>query len=193
MFQEMMDKLRAVRLHFTLTAILEAVLGVVLLIWPLGVVGFLATVVGVIVITMGLIVLASKIFDDVARMPGILIGLILVIVGGWIVLNPAGIVSIIPIMIGVGLVVHGVQNIMLALSARSVEAPRWGWMIFASVCVIILGVICIVCAIRVVDIAVRIGGIFMIIDGLSSIFMVHGVNKAERDVDSVIVKETDIE
>ena len=192
MFQEMIEKLKSVRAHFTLTAILEAVLGVVLLIWPLEVVGLLASVVAVIVIVMGLIVLASKIFDDAGRAPGILIGLILVIVGGWIVLHPAGIVSIVPVMIGVGLVVHGAQNFMLALSARSVGAPRWGWMIFASVCIIVLGVICVVCALRVVDIAVRIAGIFMIIDGLSSIFMVHGVNKAERDVDSVIVKETDI-
>ena len=192
MFQDMIERFKAIRLHFTLTAVLELVLGVVLLIWPLTVVGLLATVVGVIVIAMGLVILVSKLFDDVGRAPGVLIGLILIIVGGWIVLHPAGIISIIPIMIGVGLVVHGAQNFSLALVAQRVDAPRWGWMIVAAVITIVFGVICIVCAIRVVDIAVRIGGIFMIIDGLSSIFMIHRVNKAERDVDSVIVKETDL-
>ena len=192
MFNDLIDRLKAIRLHFTVTAVLEVVLGVVLLIWPLTVVGLLAKILGVVLIVTGLVELVAKIFDDTARAAGILIGLILVVLGGWIVIHPAGIISIIPIIIGVGLIAHGVQNFSLALDGKKYSAPRWGWMLFASVFTMVLGVICIVCALRVVDIAVRVGGFFLIYDGLASILMVHRVNKASRDVDSVIIEETDI-
>ncbi len=192
MFQDMMDKLRSIRLHFTLTAVLEVVLGIVFMIWARDVMGIFARVVGVIVIAMGVIEILGKIFDDTARMIGILSGLILVVLGGWIVLHPTGIISVIPVIIGVGLVAHGIQNFSLALAGKRTSAPKWGWMIVMSIATIILGVICIVCAIEVASIAVRISGIFMILDGLASIFMVHRVNKAERDVDSVITRETDL-
>ena len=192
MFQDIADRLRSIRLHLSVTAVLEIVLGVVLLIWARDVVDIFAQVVGVIVIVMGLVEVFAKIFDDTARMIGILTGLILVAVGGFIVLHPAGIISIIPIIIGVGLVAHGIQNFSLALAGKRSGASQWGWMVVMSIVTIVLGVVCIVCAVQVVSIAVRIGGAFMIIDGLASIFMVHRVNRAERDVDSVITKETDL-
>lgn len=192
MFQDIADRLRSIRLHLSVTAVLEIVLGVVFLIWARDVVDIFAQVVGVIVIVMGLVEVFAKIFDDTARMIGILTGLILVAVGGFIVLHPAGIISIIPIIIGVGLVAHGIQNFSLALAGKRSGASKWGWMVVMSIVTIVLGVVCIVCAVQVVSIAVRIGGAFMIIDGLASIFMVHRVNRAERDVDSVITKETDL-
>ncbi len=192
MFQDLTDKLKSIRLHFTVTALLEVVLGVVLLIWPLTVVGILAKIVGVFVIAIGVVELVAKIFDEAARAAGILIGLILIILGGWVFFHPTAVVSIVPIMIGVGLVVHGIQNFSLAIAGKNTGAPKWGWMIFASVAIILLGVVCVVCAIEVVDIALRVAGVFMVLDGLASIFMVHRVNKAERDVDSVITRETDL-
>ncbi len=192
MFNDIAEKLKEIRLHFTLTAVLELVLGVILMIWPLTVVELLAKIVGVTVIAVGLIELVAKIFDEVARTAGILVGLILVVLGGWIVMHPSGVISIIPIMIGVGLVAHGIQNTSLALAGKRSDVRGWGWMIGASIATVLLGVVCIVCAIEVVDIAVRVAGIFMVLDGLASIFMIRKVNRAERDVDSVITRETDL-
>ena len=192
MFNDIAEKLKEIRLHFTLTAVLELVLGVILMIWPLTVVELLAKIVGVTVIAVGLIELVAKIFDEVARTAGILVGLILVVLGGWIVMHPSGVISIIPIMIGVGLVAHGIQNASLALAGKRSDVRGWGWMIGASIATVLLGVVCIVCAIEVVDIAVRVAGIFMVLDGLASIFMIRKVNRAERDVDSVITRETDL-
>ncbi len=192
MFQDLTDRLKAIRLHFTVTAVLEVVLGVVLLIWPLTVVGILAKVVGVLVIAIGAVELVAKIFDESARAAGILAGLVLIVLGGWVFFHPTAVVSIVSVLIGVCLILHGIQNFSLALAGKGTDAPKWGWMIFASVAIIFLGVICIVCAIEVVDIALRVAGVFMVLDGLASIFMVHRVNRAERDVDSVITRETDL-
>ncbi|MCR5098226.1 MAG: DUF308 domain-containing protein [Lachnospiraceae bacterium] len=192
MFQDIAEKIKSIRLHFTVTALLEVVLGVVFLIWARDVMGIFAQFVGAIVIIMGIVEILAKLFEERARAIGILTGLVLVIVGGWIVLHPTGIISIIPIIIGVGLMAHGIQNFSLALAGKSSGAHKWGWMIVMSVVTILLGVVCIVCAVQVVDIAVRVAGVFMILDGLASIFMIHRVNKAERDVDSVITRETDL-
>ncbi len=189
----MIEKLKAIRLHFTLTSVLEIALGIILLIWSLLVVGILAKVIGIVVVVCGLVEVVAKIFDDRARIAGIFAGLILSIIGGWIFIHPEGIIKIIPIFIGAGLVVHGIQNFALANEGRKVNAPKWGLLIVGAVISIILGGVCIFCAIRVVDLAVKIGGVFMIYDGLASILMIHHVNRAERDVDSVIISERDVE
>ena len=192
MFNDLIDRLKAIKLHFTVTAVLEVVLGIILLIWPLTVVGLLAKVLGVILIITGLVEIVAKIFDDSMRLPGLIVGLILLILGGWIVYHPGSIISIIPIIIGVGLIGNGIMHFSLALEGKKVGAERWGFMVVAAVITMILGAVCIVCALQVVDIAVRIGGFFLVYDGIASILMVRRVNKASRDVDSVIIDETDI-
>ena len=192
MFNDFIDRLKAIKLHFTVTAVLEVVLGIILLIWPLTVVGLLAKVLGVILIITGLVEIVAKIFDDSMRLAGLVVGLILLILGGWIVYHPGSIISIIPIIIGVGLIGNGIMHFSLALEGKKVGAERWGFMVVAAVVTMILGAICIVCALQVVDIAVRIGGFFLVYDGIASILMVRRVNKASRDVDSVILDETDI-
>jgi len=102
-------------------------------------------------------------------------------------------VSLIPMVIGVVLVVSGIQELSLAITAKNVDASKWGWMVAGAALTILFGILCICVAFNIVTIAMRLLGLFLIYDGVSSMLMVHHVNVAERVVDSTITKEEDVD
>ena len=146
MFDTIVEKLKAIRLHITATALACVILGFIFLIWPSQVTSLIAIAVGVLLIVIGVVLVAS-----------------------------------------------GVQELRLSFAAKSVDATKWGWMIAGSAITIVFGIICIFAAFEILNLAMRLLGLFLIYDGVSSMIMVRHVNVAERVVDSVVTKEEDVD
>ena len=193
MLDNIIEKLKSIRLHITASAIACLALGVVFLIWPTQVTNIIAYVVGGLLVVIGGIQAVSKIVNNENRSSGLLVGLLILIIGVWIIFHPQTTVSLIPMVIGVVLVVSGIQELSLAITAKNVDASKWGWMILGAVITIVFGIICICVAFKIVTIAMRLLGLFLIYDGISSMVMVHHVNVAERVVDSTITREEDVD
>ncbi|MCR4798380.1 MAG: DUF308 domain-containing protein [Lachnospiraceae bacterium] len=193
MWEELIEKMRSIRLHMTASALICVILGVVLLIWPTQVTALVAYFIGGLLIVIGGIQVIGKIFNDNNRSSGLLVGLVVLAIGVWIILQPTKAVSFIPIVIGVVLVVSGVQNLSLAISGKRANADRWGLMIASAILSIVFGVLCVACAFGVIKLVMRLVGLALIYDGISSMLMVHHVNMAERAVDSVILREEDVD
>ncbi len=193
MVDNFIEKLKAIRLHITATALACVILGFIFLIWPEAVTNFIAVAVGIILIAIGGIYVISKLINQENKFTGMLVGFIVLILGVWILVHPTSAASIIPIVIGVVLVASGVQELRLSFAAKNVDATKWGWMIVGSVVTIIFGIICICMAFAILKTAMRLLGLFLIYDGVSSMVMVRHVNVAERVVDSVVTKEEDVD
>ncbi len=193
MFDNIIEKLKAIRLHITVSALVCVVLGFIFLIWPAQVTELIAFAVGVLLIVIGAVQVISKLINEDKKYTGILVGFIVLILGVWILISPARAASIIPIVIGVVLVASGVQELSLAITAKNVDANKWGWMIAGSVLTIVFGIICVCMAFSIIKVAMRLLGLFLIYDGISSMIMVRHVNVAERVVDSVVTKEEDVD
>ena len=193
MFDNIIEKLKAIRLHMTLSALICVILGVIFLIWPAQVTSLIAIAVGVLLIVIGAVQVISKLINEENRSSGLLVGFIVLILGVWILVNPSKAASIIPIVIGVVLVASGVQELSLSFTAKNVDATKWGWMIAGSVLTILFGIVCICMAFSIIKVAMRLLGLFLIYDGVSSMIMVRHVNVAERVVDSVVTKEEDVD
>ena len=163
------------------------------MIWPEAVTNIIAVAVGIILIAIGGIYVISKLVNQENKFTGMLVGFIVLILGVWILVHPTSAASIIPIVIGVVLVASGVQELRLSFAAKNVDAAKWGWMIVGSVVTIIFGIICICMAFAILKTAMRLLGLFLIYDGVSSMVMVRHVNVAERVVDSVVTKEEDVD
>ena len=163
----MFEKLRELKLNITMSAVLMVVLGIVLLFWP----------------------------ATVSVLIGKLVGLLLIVIGAiqLIFVNPKIVVSVIPIIFGILLVVHGVQDIAMAFEGRAFQVARWGVMLALGIVNILLGLICIACAFGIVNMIFAVMGIMLIYDGVTDMLIVHRVNKASRYVDSEILREEDIE
>ena len=189
----MKEKIKGLRLNITLSAIISVVIGLLLLIYPAESLNTIGKVIAGIIILAGIFIIVGQILESGFNAMGIVVGGVLAIIGLWIFMSPGSIVSIIPIAIGVLLVVHGLQDLGLAIEGVRAHAPR-GWLSFVYAIInIALGAVCIAGAFNVVKLATRIIGLMLIYDGITDICMVHKVRKATSSiVDTTIISEEDI-
>lgn len=190
----MMDKLKSIKIDVTLAAVLSVVLGVLLVIWPATVITVLARVIAIILMVSGIVSLIPRLMDEVKSYTSIIVSLLITLIGLWMFLSPQAVASIIPIAIGVLLVVHGVQDLSLALEGKKTKAHNWWSIPLMALLNIVLGVLCICNAVGLVKLGMILIGIMLIYDGLSDMFIVHKVNKASKEfVDSTILHEENLD
>ncbi|MBQ7676759.1 MAG: DUF308 domain-containing protein [Lachnospiraceae bacterium] len=186
-----MEALKKLRLHVTFGALATILMGVLFLVWADSIVKAFAWVIGVILVVIGVTQFLGKLFGDTGRSSGMLIGGLIAVIGVWVILHQETAAGIVPMLIGVVLVVHGLQGISLAFSGRTVKMPHWWVGLIIGILDIVLGCVCIVCAFRLVTLALQVMGVMMIYDGIASCLLVHRVNRAEKDIiDSRIISET---
>ena len=101
--------------------------------------------------------------------------------GGYILLNPLGLLSIIPIVFGVLLIYHGISDLGQALELRKYEADRWWISIIIAVVTIALGILIMRNPFDTIDMLMRIIGICLIYDGLSDLLLVGKFSKSIRN------------
>ena len=189
-----MEKIKNLKLNITFTALLVVLLGIVLLVWPENVLDVLAKVIAAVIVIIGVLQLIGSLMDENRRALGIVVAAIVIIVGGFLFINPNVLTTIVPIIFGVLLVTHGVQDVSLAFAGRKAKADKWVGIVVLAVLSILLGAFCIMNAFGIVKFTFRLIGIMLIYDGLSDMFIVHRVNKAERGVvDGKVLHETDVE
>ena len=189
----MVEKLKKIKLNVTLSAVLTAIIGVLLLIYPTESIATIGKLIAVFVILTGIVMLISQFFEFGMNIMGMIVGGVVAVIGIWMFASPTAIMTIIPIAIGVMICVHGIQDLTMAIEGAKAKASRpWIPFLFAAIN-ILLGLVCIAHAFGLVSVAFRIIGIMLIWDGVSDIFIVRKVTKATKDiVDSVITEEEDI-
>lgn len=189
----MKEKIKELKLNVTFSAVLSIIIGILLLIYPEASISAIGRIVAIIVIIAGIAIIVSQVIEFGMNIMGSLVGGVITVIGIWMFVSPQAILSIIPIAIGVLLVVHGLQDLALAIEGIKAKAER-GWIpIIIAVVNILLGFVCIANAFGFINLAFRIIGIMLIFDGLTDFGIVHQVRKASKDViDSSIISEEDI-
>ena len=168
----MKEFMRAVKIDVIVTSVVCIVMGVVLILFPTQVVTVACQAVGVILAILGGVRLVSTLLSKVKSGIDFPLGLLLLIVGVWILLHPASIESLIFIGVGVTLFFHGIKGIQMAW-----ESQKSG---YGS------GVVCVIDCFGVftvtATIALTLVGLALIYDGISSIFILSRVRKAAKDI-----------
>ena len=185
----MFEKLKNLRLHVTLSAVLTLILGVVLILHPTSTIYLIAKIVGGILAVVGGIVVVGSLTDSgKGKTSGIVVGAIILLVGVAVLLKPYKAASIIPAIIGVFLILHGVENANLAWKTRSANGTKWAISLVIAVLTILCGLACIFRGLGLLSMGMQIIGAMLIYDGISSMFVVHKANSAERSIFDVDVK-----
>ena len=189
----MKEKLKELRINVTLSAVLSVIIGILLLVYPESSIAAIGKIIAIIVIIAGVATLIGQFFEFGMNVMGMIVGGVIVVIGIWMFAKPEALIMIIPIAIGVLLVVHGLQDLMMAIEGAKAKAERaWLPFVFAALNVL-LGLVCIANAFGLISFAFRIIGLMLIFDGLTDLGIVHKVRKATKDVvDSTIVSEEDI-
>ena len=193
-----MNYIKSLKVNYSLSAVICVILGIVLLVWPGQSTQVVCMVLGIVLGGFGLIqiilYLATKEKTMVSHSM-MMLGVVLAVIGGWIVLKPETIIKAVPMIVGILIVIHGFHNAVQAIDLKKMQYDNWWVALLLSLLTVALGVVLICNPFTLVDTVVRIIGAFLVYDGLSDMWILSRVFKTKKnrekiiDTDAVIVDE----
>lgn len=188
----MTDFLRGLKANYTVSAVLCMVFGLVLLIWP-------GTTTRIVCMLLGSVLLAYGGFQVVICLvnrertllsQGMLIfGIVVAVVGLWILLSPEMIIMAVPVIIGVVILIHGVHNVIQAVGLQKENYSKWWVALLFGILTVVFGGVLVYNPFGAVEMVVRMIGIFLIYDGASDMWILSRVFKVKRDKERIIDAE----
>ena len=179
--QTMKEFLKQIKADYVLSSIVCIVLGVIFVVWRGGVIDVIGTILSIGMILIGIIYLGSFILSLATFGASTIVGILILAVGIWFLIQPSMIVSLIPMIIGVGLIFHGIRGITEALNARKYGYEKWGMnLTFAIIC-LVFGLICVFCPLGVLKKFIMLVGIILIIAGGMNLWISATATRAARD------------
>ncbi|MBQ9928442.1 MAG: DUF308 domain-containing protein [Lachnospiraceae bacterium] len=196
----MINYFKKMKTNDLISSLIFVVIGLVLLIWPGTSTQVVCMVLGGVLLAYGVIQIVMYLFakEKTLYHQGMLIlGIILSVIGAWILLKPEMIIAAVPVIMGIIIVMHGVHNIVQGLQLKGMDYEKW-WIAFAlGIVTVALGSILIYNPFSVVNTVVRVIGAFLIYDGISRIWIVSRVSKSKKlkekivDAEAVIVDDVE--
>lgn len=193
-----MNYIKSLKVNYSLSAVICVILGIVLLVWPGQSTQVVCMILGIVLGGFGIIQIILYLATQEKTMVShsmMMLGIVLAVIGGWIVLKPDTIIKAIPMIVGILIVIHGLHNAVQAVDLKKMQYDNWWVALLLSLLTIALGVVLICNPFTVVDTVVRLIGAFLIYDGLSDMWILSRVFKTKRnkekiiDTDAVIVDE----
>lgn len=120
----------------------------------------------------------------------LVLGIILSVIGAWILIKPEMIIAAIPVIMGIMIAMHGVHNIVQGIQLKGMDYEKW-WIAFVlGIITVSLGGVLIYNPFRVVNTVVRVIGGFLIYDGISRIWIVSRVFKFRKNKEQIVDAES---
>ena len=188
-----MKFLKSIKYNLLSSAVLCILLGIVLLVYPDTSLTIVCRAVGVIVLITGLGFVGSYLRVGKTRWFGkveLVFGSIFAILGGFIVLYPLGIISIVPLVFGILLVYHGIANMKQAFELRQYKDNGWWLPVLIAASTIALGVVIMRNPFGTIETLMRIIGVCILYDGLMNTMLVGRFVKSIRNFRKIEEAET---
>lgn len=193
----MKDVLKKVKADMILSAVLCVAMGIVIFLRPAETIDVVCKVLAIGLAVLGGVELFSYFMNKAVHPFSGILGLIVLLIGIWIFLKPESIVSLIPIVIGVILAIHGIQDIRLALETKRNGYDKWWSMLIIAGISLVFGVLCIVNAFGMVKLALKFIGIALIYDGISDLWIVtravRTAKEMQEEADSLTVDYREVD
>lgn len=185
----MTEFLKGLKVNYTASALVCVVLGLVLLIWPGTTTQIVCMLLGVVLLIYGVIQILVYLISrerSIVSQGMMLLGIIVSVIGIWILVRPEMIIMAVPVIVGILIVIHGLHNVVQAIALKKDGYEGWWIACLMGVLTAVLGGILIYNPFTVVDTIVRLIGIFLIYDGLSDMWIISRVFKVKKGKDRVV-------
>ena len=177
--------LKKIKTNVIVSAFICIALGVILVFWPGLSVKVVCMAIGAVLVINGISRLLNFIFGrdgSVFSQMNLVMGIIITVIGGWILLQPGTIIAMIPILVGIIIVIHGINNLQQTMSLCQSRYDKWWVALLLALVTIGFGVLLIFNPFAAVDTLIRFIGIFLIYDGVSDIWIMSRVSKNVKEV-----------
>lgn len=178
-----MKLLKKLKTNVVISAILCILLGIVLVIWPDLSIQIVCISVGAVLLIGGGVRLAVYFTmkdGSVYAQLNLIMGIILAVVGIWILLQPDKVLAIIPVIVGIVIVLHGVNNLQQALALFKEKYDKWWVALILAILTIGFGALLIFRPFEALEKAVMLIGIILIYDGVSDLWIVSRIYRAAK-------------
>ncbi len=172
--------LKKIKTNVVVSSALCVILGLVLVFRPGLSMRIVCTAVGVVLVLSG----AMRMIDYFTARDGslfsqanLVFGIVLAVVGVWIVLKPDKVMAIIPIIVGIVIAIHGLHNLQQAVELWRDKYDRWWVALILGVLTVGFGVLLVCRPFAAIDTVVMMIGLFLIYDGLSNVWIVSRIYK----------------
>lgn len=175
--------LKKMKTNVVASSLLCVALGLVLLLWPGLSIKIVCTAVGAVLIMSGVIRIMEYFFvrdGSMYSQINLIFGIVLSAVGIWIVLSPEKVLSLIPIILGIVITLHGLHNIKQAIGLCRDQYDKWWIALLLGIVTVGVGVLLICRPFAAIDTMVMLIGVFLIYDGLSNVWIVSRISRAAK-------------
>lgn len=177
----MKEILKKIKADTILSAVLCIILGVVLLVYTEQTTSLFCKLLALVLIVMGVAHMLTYFTDRAGNNLRLIAGVIVLLLGIWIFINPKIIINLIPAIIGAILFLHGVEDLRLSIQAKEGEGSAWISCLILAIINLALGILLIVKAFEAAQIAFKLIGLALIYDGVSDIWIVSRAVKAVKE------------
>ena len=178
-----MKLLKKLKTNVVVSAALCILLGIVLVAWPDLSIQIVCTAVGAVLLIGGGVRLAVYFTTkdgSVYTQMNLIMGIVLAVVGVWILLQPGKVLAIIPIIVGIVIVLHGINNLQQAVTLCKEKYDKWWVALILGLLTVGFGVLLICRPFEALDTVVMLIGIFLIYDGISDIWIVSRLYRTAK-------------
>lgn len=172
--------------NYFINAVIMVILGIVLVIWPhiLGV--MLCYLLGGALIVMGVFQLISFLRGERLGFYNkfvMMMGIVLVLLGIWICAQPRIVLSIIPVVVGIIVLIHGLMDIQYTLDIKKAGSEKWWIALIAAALTLIVGLLLMLNPFTAYEITMVLLGVAMLYDGGSDLALLLFSYLAQQDTD----------
>lgn len=177
----MKEFMKQIRMDLITSSIICIIFGIVLIARPIETVSLFCRVLAIIMIVVGGMFMFSYFLNWMSSGLSAAMGLIVLLIGAWIFINPGIIETLIPVVIGVILLCHGIQDVRMSWQMKEYGQDSWKFSMVLAVISVIFGVLCIIDAFMVVKAAMILLGLALIYNGVSNLLITTRTTKAEKE------------
>ena len=148
--------------------------GLILLIFPGGSVRLISICFGVMILVQAVTMIVPNVrrrgTPDAMSME-LFFGLVLALIGAYIVIRPDSIMKILTVLIGIYVLLHGLRQVQRGLYARQMQYGSWKLQIALAAVTLLLGLVVLLDPWRAVEITFRIVGLIFIYQGVTCLWI----------------------
>lgn len=177
--------LKKIRANVLISALLCIALGIVLVVWPGMSVKIVCRAIGAVLVINGLIRLLNFVFrkdGSLFSQMNLILGVVIALIGIWIFSRPDTIIALVPILVGVIIVIHGINNLEQAVSLFQSKYDKWWVALVLGLITVGFGVLLIFRPFEAVDTLIMFIGLFLIYDGVSDIWIISRVSRTAKQL-----------
>ncbi len=177
--------------NFLVDALILIAVGALLIFLPGTTLNLLTKVIGGVVLAAGVISIVISLFSKnqglIARNSSIGFGLVIAVLGVWILLNPHFFESIIPVIAGVIMLFSGLMNLGETLSLGRSKYGNWWIALILAVLTVAGGLYLVLNPVTTMKYIVQIIGAALAYNGISNLWIVSRIHKVDKMAQKNIV------